>query len=113
MPTRDPQGDALRASVIDRFRSVATAPDQERKFPIGPESSKKLGYDPAEVDALPSAVPESFCGGRLVVIKGVSSLLDQPKRLQVTKSLFTSPLNQSDHIILDREEPTGQSIGTP
>jgi SAM-dependent methyltransferase len=48
--------------VIDRFRRVATAPDQERKFLIGPESAKKLGYDPAEVDALPASVTESFCG---------------------------------------------------
>ena len=62
MPTRDLQRDALRASVIDRFRRVAIAPDQERKFPVGPESAKKLGYQPAEVDALPSAVTESFCG---------------------------------------------------
>ena len=62
MPTRDLQRDALRASVIDRFRRVATAPDQERKFPVGPGSAKRLGYDPAEVDALPPAVTESFCG---------------------------------------------------
>ena len=62
MPTQSQQPDNLRASVIDRFRKVATAPDQETKFPVGPESAKKLGYDPAEVDALPSAVTESFCG---------------------------------------------------
>jgi len=48
--------------VIDRFRKVAIAPDQETKFPVGPESAKKLGYDASEVDALPSAVTESFCG---------------------------------------------------
>jgi arsenite methyltransferase len=52
----------LRASVIDRFSRIATTPDQERKFPVGPESAKKLGYDPADVDAMPSAVTESFCG---------------------------------------------------
>ena len=62
MPTRDSQEDDLRASVIDRFRKVATAPDQERKFPVGPASAKKLGYDAAEVDALPASVTESFCG---------------------------------------------------
>jgi arsenite methyltransferase len=62
MPTRDPQWDALRGSVIDRFRGVATTPGQENKFPVGPESAKKLDYAPAEVDALPSAVTESFCG---------------------------------------------------
>jgi arsenite methyltransferase len=62
MPTKAPLPDDLRASVIDRFRRVATAPELERKFPIGPASAKKLGYDPAEVDALPPAVTESFCG---------------------------------------------------
>ena len=62
MPTQTQQPDNLRASVIDRFRKVATQPDQETKFPVGPESAKKLGYDPCEVDALPSAVTESFCG---------------------------------------------------
>ena len=62
MPTQTQQPDNLRASVIDRFRKVAIAPDQERKFPVGPESAKKLGYDLCEVDALPSAVTESFCG---------------------------------------------------
>jgi SAM-dependent methyltransferase len=62
MPTRDSPEGVLRASVIDRFRSVATAPDQERKFPIGPESAKRLDYDAAEVDALPASVTESFCG---------------------------------------------------
>jgi hypothetical protein len=52
--------DDIRASVIDRFRLVATEPEREQKFPIGPESAKKLGYDPAEVDLLPASVTESF-----------------------------------------------------
>jgi arsenite methyltransferase len=62
MPTQSQQPDNLRASVIDRFRRVAIAPDQEQKFPLGPEGAKKLGYQPTEVDALPSAVTESFSG---------------------------------------------------
>jgi arsenite methyltransferase len=62
MPTQFQQTDKLRASVIDRFRKIAIAPDQERKFPVGPESATKLGYEPAEVDALPPAAIESFCG---------------------------------------------------
>jgi arsenite methyltransferase len=62
MPNDPAMPDVLHASVIDRFRRLAIAPDQERKFPVGPESAKKLGYQVAEVDALPSAVTESFCG---------------------------------------------------
>ena len=55
MPTQTQQSDNLRASVIDRFRKVATAPDQERMFPVGPESAKKLGYDHAR--SMPSHPP--------------------------------------------------------
>jgi arsenite methyltransferase len=62
MPIKSDKPANLRASVIDRFRRLATAPDEERKFPVGPESAKKLGYDLAEVDSLPSAVTEAFCG---------------------------------------------------
>ncbi len=57
-----PAPDDLRPSVIERFTRVATAPGQERKFPVGPGSAKKLGYDPAEIDALPPQVTESFAG---------------------------------------------------
>src|SRR5437763_9881145 len=52
----------IRAAVEQRFAAVASSPDQEKKFPVGPASAKKLGYDPSEIDALPSSVTESFCG---------------------------------------------------
>ncbi len=54
--------DDLRAAVKERFAQVARSPEQERKFPVGPASAKKLGYDPQEIDALPPTVTESFCG---------------------------------------------------
>ena len=41
------------------------------------------------------------------------SSLHQPQRQRVTKPLTTSVLNHSDNIILDREEPTRESVGTP
>ena len=52
----------LRDSVVDRFGKIATAPDQDQKFPVGPDSAKRLGYDAAMVDSLPAALTESFCG---------------------------------------------------
>jgi SAM-dependent methyltransferase len=52
----------IRAAVEQRFAQVARAPARETKFPLGPASAKKLGYDPPEIDALPIAVTESFCG---------------------------------------------------
>ncbi len=60
MPTT---ADELRAAVEQRFAQVACSPDQERKFPVGPSSAKKFGYDPLEIDALPTSVMESSCGG--------------------------------------------------
>lgn len=52
----------LRAAVKGRFAAVAVAPGQEKKFPVGPASAKRLGYDPKEIDCLPASVTESFCG---------------------------------------------------
>jgi arsenite methyltransferase len=54
--------DDLRAAVKERFAAVASSPGQEKKFPVGPASAKKLGYDPREIDFLPTSVTESFCG---------------------------------------------------
>jgi hypothetical protein len=47
MPIEPEQQKNLRASVINRFRRVAVAPLQERKFPVGPPSAKELGYERA------------------------------------------------------------------
>jgi hypothetical protein len=54
--------DNLLVAVKERFTAIATSPGQEKKFPTGPVSAKKLGYDPQEIDALPPQVTESFCG---------------------------------------------------
>ena len=59
MPTT---AEEIRAAVEQRFAQVARLLDQETKFPVGPASAKKLGYDPKEIDALPTSVTESFCG---------------------------------------------------
>jgi arsenite methyltransferase len=54
--------EGIRATVEQRFAQVARSPGQETKFPVGPASAKKLGYDPHEIDLLPPSVTESFCG---------------------------------------------------
>jgi hypothetical protein len=53
---------ALRAAVEQRFAQVARSPGQEQKFPVGPASARRMGYDPPEIDALPPPVTGSFCG---------------------------------------------------
>lgn len=58
----NPTTTELQATVKERFANVARTPDQEKKFPVGPASAKKLGYDPKEIDSLSSSVTESFCG---------------------------------------------------
>lgn len=57
-----PTSAEIRATVKERFARVAQSPDREKKFPVGPSSARKLGYDPQEIDALPATVTESFCG---------------------------------------------------
>jgi SAM-dependent methyltransferase len=54
--------EAIRAAVEQRFAQVARSPDREQKFPVGPASAKKLGYDPQEIDSLPTSLTDSFCG---------------------------------------------------
>ena len=54
--------DEVRAEIRRRFGRLALSPQDEQRFPVGPASAKRLGYDPAEVDALPAAVTESFAG---------------------------------------------------
>jgi len=56
------EAEDIRAAVEQRFAQVARSPGVEKKFPVGPVSAKRLGYDPQEIDALPTSVTESFCG---------------------------------------------------
>ena len=51
--------------------------------------------------------------GCLASIIGGSPLLDESKRLQVSKSPVSSPLYQCQHVVLDREEPSRENVGTP
>lgn len=54
--------DQIRAKIEERFVRVARSPHEEQPFAIGPDSAKRLGYDAAEIDALPPTVTESFAG---------------------------------------------------
>ena len=52
----------LERDVAQRFAALARDPDGERRFPVGPASAKRLGYSPAEIDALSALATESFAG---------------------------------------------------
>lgn len=52
----------IREKIRQRFVKVATDPTAPQRHPHGPASAKKLGYDAAEIDALPAVVVESFAG---------------------------------------------------
>ena len=54
--------DQIRARIEERFVRVALEPQEKQPFSIGPDSAKRLGYDAAEIDALPPTVTESFAG---------------------------------------------------
>ncbi len=51
----------VQAAVRERFRRVAADPGHDPRR-IGPSVARELGYDPAELDALPGADTESFAG---------------------------------------------------
>jgi arsenite methyltransferase len=54
---------ALRAEIQTTYARVATSPDGDFHFHRGPEyATRILGYDPAELVALPSDMTASFAG---------------------------------------------------
>jgi ubiquinone/menaquinone biosynthesis C-methylase UbiE len=48
--------------VKNKYRDVATKPEGEYHFHTGRPLAKRLGYDPAIIDAIPDAAIESFAG---------------------------------------------------
>ncbi len=48
--------------VREGFARLARAPQEETTFLVGPDGAKRLGYNAAEIDALPARVTESFAG---------------------------------------------------
>jgi SAM-dependent methyltransferase len=52
----------IEMAVKDRFAALARSPTEEKRFPIGPDSAKRLGYVADEIDTLPLAATESFAG---------------------------------------------------
>ena len=54
-PLRDVMGEAgattqailseIESAVKNRFAALARSPEQEQRFPIGPDSAKRLGYE--------------------------------------------------------------------
>ncbi len=54
--------DQIKATIKERFIRVAMDPAGEQRFPVGPESARRLGYDAAEINSLPPQATESFAG---------------------------------------------------
>ena len=52
----------IQASIGRRFADLARSPNEEKGFPVGPDSAKRLGYSAQEIDALPPAATGSFAG---------------------------------------------------
>jgi len=52
----------IKADIKQRFVKLALRPQEEQKFPVGPASAKRLGYESQAIDALPGSVTESFAG---------------------------------------------------
>jgi arsenite methyltransferase len=54
--------EALREQVREKYREVAAEPHRRFHFHTGRPLASRLGYDDAEVDALPDRAVESFAG---------------------------------------------------
>ncbi len=54
--------DQIKNNIRQRFVKVALDPKAEQRHPIGPDSARRLGYNPADVASLPTQVTESFAG---------------------------------------------------
>jgi arsenite methyltransferase len=52
----------LESAVKERFAALARNPTEEKRFPVGPDSARRLGYPSQEIDSLPLAATESFAG---------------------------------------------------
>jgi SAM-dependent methyltransferase len=52
----------IEMAVKNRFAALARHPAEEQRFPVGPESAKRLGYAADEIEALPRTATESFAG---------------------------------------------------
>jgi SAM-dependent methyltransferase len=54
--------DRIKDEIKQRFVRLALSPQEEQKFPVGPASATRLGYEAEEIDSLPGSVTESFAG---------------------------------------------------
>ena len=104
MPIESEQPQNLRASVIDRFSRIATTPNQERKFPVGPESAKKLGYDASEVDSFPVRRYRIILRRRQPVLSGRASARSDRARPGLRGGIRCAPGGQE-------VGPNGKVIG--
>lgn len=53
---------ALREQVKEKYREVATDPEQEFHFHTGRELARRLGYESTMLDQFPDSAVESFAG---------------------------------------------------
>lgn len=61
MKEHQPPAD-LEDVVRERFAAVARDPAGEQRFPVGPDSARRLGYAAEEIDSLSPPATESFAG---------------------------------------------------
>jgi arsenite methyltransferase len=96
--------DQIRAEIKDRFVRLALDPQREQRFPVGPASAKRLGYDASEIDSLPAPATESFAG--------VGNLLALGKRRSGEMILDLGCGAGLDSLLAARRVgPTGKVIG--
>ena len=96
--------DQITAAVKERFAKLARSPQEKQPFAVGPDSAKTLGYDAAEIDALPVSLTESFAGVgnplALCELRAGDTVLD-----------FGSGAGMDSILAARRVGPTGRVVG--
>jgi arsenite methyltransferase len=98
------QVDEIRDQIRRRFVKVALDPKAGQRHPTGPNSAKRLGYDAAEIDALPPQVTESFAG------VGNPLSLGEPRAGEVVMDLGCGA-GMDSILAARRVGPSGRVIG--
>lgn len=94
----------IKTAVKRRFVRLALTPQEEKKFPVGAASARRLGYDANEIDSLPAGADGVLRGRRHPLALG------EPRPGEVVLDLG-SGAGLDSVLAARRVGPTGRVVG--
>ena len=109
-PLTEYSPDEIKLAVAERYGQVASVPGQKFTFLVGRKFCESVGYDPQELDRLPSGMWESFTGAgnpqAFVDAKPGESLLDLGCGAGLDLYLYAQRVGPTGHLFgLDLSKP--------